>query len=100
MARAAGSAALFSAVTIPAKPAIERLDVSRETSLPAKRTHAGINPPTPTLPLYLAVAAFLTNLSSHVLAGSTVAAAISLSNCLRKSSERFWLSALTMPSRE
>ena len=47
-----------------------------------------------------AAAAFFTNRSSQVLAGSMVAAAISLSNCLRKSSERFWLSALTMPSRE
>src|SRR4030095_3654102 len=49
---------------------------------------------------YLIAAAFFTNRSSQVLAGSTVAAAISLSNCLRKSSERFRLSALTSPSRE
>ena len=40
-------------------------------------------------PTYLTVSvAFLTNLSSHVLAGSMLAAAISLSNCFRKSSER------------
>jgi len=44
-------------------------------------------------------AAFFTKRSSQVLAGSMVAAAISLSNCLRKAMERCWLSPLTMPSR-
>ena len=51
--------------------------------------------------LHLIVAAALsTKRPSQVLAVSMVAAAISLSNCLRKSSERCRLSALTMPSRE
>lgn len=51
-------------------------------------------------PYFTDAAAFFTKRSSQVFVGSMVAAAISLSNCLRKAMERCWLSALTTPSRE